>query len=431
MTLTAVARPQLPARMREAATRETRLLITLAWAHQVIPSYLQVRNAGRSGTQASNTVALDPTSAMVSNALTAIYVFVVLIVLARSLHNHRTFRSTLALSALLSFWSAAFVVTSYLDGPQKLTALLFPLTALTLWLRPPCLRALSTLGVLTAISASLSLILAVLQPSVGLVGGNTKALYGSTPLVGTILGGPYSQGNVLGIVLALGFPFIALIEGKAARRSAFAVVLAALVWSASRTSLSAVAAVILMSFVILRRTHAGKPSSLVRTVAPLVTTAAVCAYLPFASSDPTRFTARGQIWAYSLDYWPGHALIGFGSHAYEKILGLSHGLGGQYTHGHNLLVNTLVTGGMLGVALLVGLLLVAASAARQHQDSGFSAPLLFLISMLTLGWFEASFASTELTDFAFWFPLTIILLGRSTPPNNMAAKNATVRPAAR
>jgi O-antigen ligase len=110
----------------------------------------------------------------------------------------------------------------------------------------------------------------------------------------------------------------------------------------------------------------------------LVVTGALVLALPMFTRDPEAFTNRGYIWAVSLDAWSENPWVGNGSDWYQDIAGYHTDLGGYAFHGHNQLVQALVTGGVIYAVLLVVQMVVSSVCAVRdaRRGSTFSASYL-------------------------------------------------------
>jgi hypothetical protein len=147
----------------------------------------------------------------------------------------------------------------------------------------------------------------------------------------------------------MGLPSILLIPRRRIRGTLAGLSVLALVWSSSRGSLLALGMMILAVLLLklFKRHRFGAGLLIV-----LAAMALVCV-LPFLTHDPTAYTNRGHIWQQSLLAWSVDEVWGLGSAWYALVGASSEALGATVFHGHNQLVQLLVTGGY-ALAFLVG-----------------------------------------------------------------------------
>jgi hypothetical protein len=159
----------------------------------------------------------------------------------------------------------------------------------------------------------------------------------------------------------------------------------ALVWSAARSTIGAAVALALVA-VVLSLLPVGRRAVPGRLV--VWGALGLVAVLPFVTSSPGAFTNRGGIWAASLAHWRDHPWTGNGSDFYTRIAQTSGDLGGTVYHGHNEMVQLLVTvqratrtpgGVVVGVSVLLAL--AGASlleVSLQLEAGGVFIPVLLL-----------------------------------------------------
>jgi O-antigen ligase len=145
-----------------------------------------------------------------------------------------------------------------------------------------------------------------------------------------------------------------------------AAVLAALVWTASRSSLAAALAA-LGCAAALRLLPQGLRVA-AATGALLVSVGTVVA-LPLVTSAPTAFSNRGLIWNLSLATVETSPLTGHGAAYYSTVGQYVNPLPRTAYHGHNEFVHVLVTGGVAYLVLLGVLLAVAVVHALRHLNT--------------------------------------------------------------
>lgn len=282
----------------------------------------------------------------------------------------------------------------------------------------PTIQVLRTLVPLLIATAAAAFVIGVVDPSVGLAQSGREK--GFVPGVG-LLAGMFEQENNLGQFLALGLPLLLLVRDPRRRAVAVVVVLAPLVWSASRGSMMT-AAVDLVLMALLPRIADRR----LRTVAERWAVA-VCAFVLAAlplllRPDFKAFSARGGIWSTSLEsWWHTNPLFGLGATWYEQMLTDSASpLLASATHAHNQLVQWAVTGGLV-LLVLAGLQWTAATVVTTRPYARQDVLGAVVMSGLCVnGWLEYDFG--YLDGVLFWpftFPVLAVLLfcrDRGRPP---------------
>ena len=398
-------------------------IIGLAWAFGVLPSVLGLLRSGRQGNQFT-VVAATGLPAHVATALSGVLVFFCCRLILQHLHKP-TAASIGYLGAFLAPWFALVVLSGYnagyLTGRQFFV---YPVIAVAFWLSSPPLDVARTVGILAAVTAIASMLLALVSqlPLVnGGPAGSGKAIIGHGPL---LLAGPYSDANGFALTLALAAPAALLIQRTGPRIAALSSIGLALLWSAGRTSLIAATAGIAVYFVTQGRSW--------RALRGIGLTAAVVGVglvvlTPLLEKSPTAFTSRGAVWTASLADWQHHHLwLGGGPFYFERSELLSYLFSFNILAGHNLVVDTLVRGGIVGILALAAL--VTALIRRSVYLSRFSAfPLAFAITFIFGSWLEVPLSVTNLGSlgYACWLPLALIIfakrdLGEAPEPSLVA-----------
>lgn len=277
----------------------------------------------------------------------------------------------------------------------------------------PDVRRLRVLGYLMAVTAAASVLLGALMPAHGIyrnlagdVVVDDKQLIPSGILVGI-----FTQGNNLGQFLALGLPMVFLIRRAGVRIAAVAVTLLAIVWSASRGSLFAIG-LAGVGYVVLRVCA----PAVRRVVAPiliLAVTAVIC-WVPLTTTDLLAYTNRGLIWMESLRAWATSPVVGLGSEYYQRLGGSSGRIAGSVFHGHNQLIQLLVTGGIVLVILTAVLLGVATVRATKDAADGQLLGITFLLLLLGTGLLERTISFVDNVNLlvSAMLPLIFIVAGR-------------------
>jgi O-antigen ligase len=119
--------------------------------------------------------------------------------------------------------------------------------------------------------------------------------------------------------------------------------------------------------------------------------AAAVLVLPFLSWNGDAFTGRGAIWKASLGAWKESPLLGLGVNWFKAAADSTFwtDLGGFLPpHGHNLVVDTLVKSGLVGLCILALVLWAAIRSTRaigvsSHQIACFGYLIAFLVISMT------------------------------------------------
>ncbi|MEU3453001.1 O-antigen ligase family protein [Micromonospora sp. NPDC006766] len=388
-------------------------LIVLAWARMLAPQVMQLLDTGRPDFNSKE--ALVPAlGEALGNGLTLLFLLVAAGLGAHGLWRRRPAgRRWLAvgLAAPLAI-EVAGLLNGQLPGP---VAAAFPLAAVAIWAQRPREEVLGVIGVLGGLTALGSMLFAAVRPDLALLSG--EAAGEKSVLLGGLLAGPYLHSNVLGLALALSVAFVFQLRPPLLRWTCLTLILAALLWTGSRTSQLAVGA-ILLSYLLVRllRGRSWPVSAVLAAGALLVVV------VPVVTTDPESFSKRGRIWAALLHRWSESPLIGWGPKIFQQEPALAAELGGQFSHGHNAVVQLLVIGGLLALLPFALLCWVAWRRSTLLAANGGTAALLFLVGLAHVSWLEASHLSTTLAGYATWLPLlTIALTGPASPVRPGAA----------
>ncbi|SCL52938.1 Membrane protein involved in the export of O-antigen and teichoic acid [Micromonospora citrea] len=382
-------------------------LIVVAWLRIVSAQTMQLLTAGRP-TFNSREVGGSPVADLIGDGLTLLYLLLAAGLAAHGLWRHRPtgYRwLAVALAALLAIECAALL---HGQTPGAVAAA-FPLTAIAIWAQRPRTAVLGVIGALAGLTALGSMIFAVVRPDLALLTG--AAAGDKTVLLGGLLTGPYLHSNVLGLALALGVAFVFYLRHPALRWTCLALILVALYWTGSRTSQLAAAAVVGSYLAIRLLRGQSWPASVLFAAGALLV-----GVVPLVTSDPASFSERGQIWGGLLERWSESPLVGWGPEVFQDpaVTAL---IGGQFNHGHNVMVQLLVVGGLVALVPFVLLCALAWKRAAALTAGGQPAPLLFLVALAQVSWLEASHVSTTLTGYVTWLPiLAIALATRPTAP---------------
>jgi hypothetical protein len=302
---------------------------------------------------------------------------------------------------------------------QALTAplLAYPLIVIAVWQSAPPLRVFATLGWLTIITAAGSLVLGIRSPDLVTL-SNAGFIEKVVFVDQAALAGPFSHPNTFGSVLALGLPSVLLISNRRVKVAGFALIAVAVGWSASRTSIGTVLA--LLALLMLTRAYATGSVRRFVTRSGVVASVAVLCWLPLTATDAS-FNYRGSVWAGSLVRWKADAWTGGGPNAFREQGRFSNYLGEYAFHGHNLLMDALVVGGLAYVVVLGAVVAGLASRAGKAWAAGALLPIAFTVAFLVNGMLEVStnFWLPSPTGLVVWFSVCAVLFAfpGTVPPD--------------
>ncbi|WP_370591677.1 O-antigen ligase family protein [Quadrisphaera oryzae] len=258
-------------------------------------------------------------------------------------------------------------------------------------------------GYLALAVGGLSLILAFSVPDVALV---VSGVSEDKPLLfGTLLAGPFTQSNVLGLFLVAGLPFTLELRRRRSRWLGGALIVWALLWTGSRTSLTAAACVV----GIVTICHWRRRLALVLSITALAVCSFLMIFLPFTVNRLSDYSGRGSIWRESLKAFSEHPLLGGGPRFYLVSQTYNNSLGPAAFHGHNTFVHTISTTGIVGLLALSTFFLVATLVAIRFFADGRSGPLLFLVVLAVTSVYETSLAFDNLAWILRLAPLLVLL----------------------
>jgi O-antigen ligase len=309
-----------------------------------------------------------------------------------------------ALVLLLAPWVYLVCRDLYADTSPRLGSLLYPLVVIAVWVLRPRLDRLSLLGYLVGLTAVLSLAIAAFRPDKGLftaVSGRLIAPDKQIVPLGVLVG-PFTDGNNLAQFLVIGLATIGLVPRRGRRLLLGACTAFAIVFTSSRSSLAAMVAALLVGLVMAALPRVGR--AVVGSVAVAIAIT-VMASLPLLTHDDAAFTNRGAVWRVGLREWSTDPFFGLGSRYYVTIGQFANALGGTAFHGHNQLVQTLVTGGLVYLALTAAMMATLVAAAVRWARWGRSVPVALLVAFFLSCTLEVSFG---VVDRGFLFAVTVV-----------------------
>lgn len=280
------------------------------------------------------------------------------------------------------------VVSSLASGGDVVPTIIAFVTVVSFWVRPPGVELIRQIAGWGVVSCVISLILGATLPAYGLmpsVSGDQsdKAIVG-----GTLLSGMFNHSNTLGAVAVLILPLVFLFRRRSTVIFSVAVTLAALLWSASRTSIIAAIAMALAWVAVLLLRRSNRLAVSVVSLA-VITASFLVALVPFVTEDPTAFTSRGQIWIFARGAFEASPIFGNGVSFFQDIWAVNNGLFKDAQHAHNSLLTQLTTLGVVGglglVLLMLSCVLISLAYARAGR---------FQLSMYIIVWLVLSIGET-------------------------------------
>ncbi|MCV7185731.1 O-antigen ligase family protein [Mycolicibacterium murale] len=289
-------------------------------------------------------------------------------------------------AALISPWIILYPGFLFFEGLEfSARELVYPIFVLAVCVVRPTVDELvsvvAKIGVVTAICAVL---LGVFLPSIAYMPASWNA---DKQILGeAILMGMYAHSNQLGTVLALSIPFIVGAYSGVKRNLYLVVVVVASVWSASRSSLLAIAAFCLVGLIIAVF-NAGKSRALNAQLyaGAVVVACGVAVWLPISTENLDAYTSRGLIWQMSLEYWSKAFWLGWGPEILSTDNELTWMIGARPKTSHNIWLTFATTGGVLAVvAFLIAFGLLTVFAMKAYR-LGWSTPMLFALMLALIG----------------------------------------------
>lgn len=358
------------------------ILILVVWAWSVVPRLIQTLTAPKYRVRIGEAGIPDTAIAALSETALTLLLFAVCgICVLRALDPGR--RASLAgLLVPLAPWMYV-VVRDLFDGDKpRMLAFVYPAVVGALWSLRPSMQLLRYVGLLTGLAAVLSLLLGALLPEKGVfrLSSGETVLQDKAVLPWGILVGFLNQGNNLGVLLVLGVPFVAMLPRWRSRLPLLAACLLALLWTASRGSLAALAALTVAAGILaLVPRDWRKGVGVLMALSPL----ALAGVLPLRVTDPLAFTNRGMIWITSRSWWGENLWFGRSSNWYHEVASTTERISSSAFHGHNQPMHLGVTGGVLLLILTAAFLVMAAVRAADWSASGDISGVVYLVALGT------------------------------------------------
>lgn len=392
----------------------TPLLIVTMWLYATIPALLQVTLGVRPKTDVGEEVQLLPLAAQ-SQQLLKYAIFAV-----AGLAAFQTLgRRRLAVPRTILLYVApglAVTLSAAVSTPEALgpSVLLYVFVGIVVAAHHDRAALGKLLGRITGVTALLSLAMGV--AGLGLYsGGDAKGgLFGDS-----LLAGPTFHPNTLGMLLALGIPWIALVPPGRRRRLYLVAAVLALTWAASRTSWVALA----VAFAMFATWRAIPRDRVMHAFGPAGLLLGYMAIIPagiymVATAELSQFSGRPYIWRGSLDLVEARPWLGWGPSAFldaaeRGFLGFDR-FASLAAHAHSLLLQQLVTAGLLGLlALLVLMTRILVTSWRAGRNDAAAPLMMWPLVYLMTGWLEvpAGFYDTAVLSWLVWPALAICTVG--------------------
>lgn len=268
------------------------------------------------------------------------------------------------------FASIAFANLAASGGEVRSGSRIALLLALTIWSIQPQLEDLRLLGIAGMVIVAISL---ALLPSGKAWMPAADIVLQEKAIIGTqLLAGPFGQSNVLGMALGVTMPFVFLFRRVGTRLAAFGLMGFFLVLTGSRSTLVGIAGALVIALVM-----ACVRDRLLSGIIGLLGAGALLAlgmWVPLTTNDPQAFTQRGSIWMISRATW--------GTSTESLLFGQGlgyYGIGGHFAlfdhgsptyHGHNELVSTMTTSGLVSLAAFLTIIGTALFGAFRFRGRG-------------------------------------------------------------
>jgi O-Antigen ligase len=374
-----------PRRLDEAS-----VLIVMTWMTVVIPRVVQSLTAPKYKTIVNDTIPYSRATSFLSHLFTVLLIgFCAVIVVRRSAELPTDRRRVLVF--VLAPWIYLTIRDVYAAGHFHIQNLEYPAIAIAVWALRPRLQKLVLLGYLSVVLVAISLLMGIFLPAKGILHLVTGDLVtpDKTILPWGALIGPLTSENNLGQVLVLGLPLIALAPRRSVRVVVVLLTAFTIVWTASRSSIAALAIGGLIVFALQLRSPRGRR---VMSAALLLLAGCLMIVIPLVTTGGRDFSNRGYIWIASLHGWSQHRIFGLGTQWYSTLAKYEEGLGGFAFHGHNTFVQIVATGGLISLVLVAIVALIALGSSVRWAGRGVTFPAVLLGTFFVSATLEVSFA---------------------------------------
>ena len=323
--------------------------------------------------------------------------------------------------AVLAPWFCILMRDLYSGLPTPDSVLYVMVVLALAALRPDPRRILVTLGVLVMLTAVIALALGFLLPSAGVLRDSKGSAFQRSdktvfPSLG-LLQGMFTSENNLGTYISIGSAAVVMLRPWWLRLSGLGIIVFAVLWSSSRSSMFALACMLVVGIVVWAIAESGwrRAAAVVARVATFAAILTMCA-LPLMGWGDDAFTDRGFIWNRALAEWSWRAyLFGFGHDWFEHVAesDTSPLTVGAY-QGHNQFVQFLVTGGVVFAFIAVGSLLAQTYAITRPTSRYLTIAAMLVTGIGAGGFLEVPLGFVDRS--VFWtvtvVPLTVLFFAR-------------------
>lgn len=410
------SRPAVSRPILSSGVWSFRILAILLWAACTLPTTLLLFQTAR---VFGETTAYTPETQTLRYALIGAVSAWALVIINRRVADlaSRPFGVFIVL-AIATFYPAA---AAYFHGggsmDELLTAAVSLLIVLALFSVSVTWEDLSIVGALGAATGAVSLGMAQLRPESAFV----------LEEGGRALAGPFNNSNYLGTVLVLSLPFALLIRKRLHRALACVLIVWPILMGGSTTGIATLAVFAALGIVLLVGTTPSFRGSLLG-VASVVALAAMM-LLPMVVSDERSLTGRGAIWLYARNNVNDFIPFGAGREWFTEN---SLAIGFQAHHGHHLLLDPLIVGGLpfAGVVFILMLMLIR-SGVRAAGSGDTIAPAMFAVTLVLAGglgnFFILDLRDLRYTATGFVIIAILSITTRRTAQGSPGGESATPR----
>ncbi len=297
-------------------------------------------------------------------------------------------RNVTGLLLLLLAFNVPYVLSPAPPAPADLPKILLAnLFIAALWQTGAAIAELKWLPITITAVGVYSLLGGLVIPDFMMYSQNSiKAI-----IPGWELAGPFGHGNALGMYCAVAFALVPLVPRLRWQLFCGAVLFVTILASASRTSVIA-AGIVLMWWAVCRF-RSVVSIRLLGTVLASVTATAMLVF-PFLAWKPDAWSGRASVWAASIDVWQHSPIVGLGVNWFltEARWWGNIAVWAYVGTGHNLVVDTLVKSGIVGLLVLAPVLIGAIIVARRLPGAQQIAIFGFLIAFFVTASTEALWA---------------------------------------
>ncbi len=323
--------------------------------------------------------------------------------------------------AVLAPWLCILLRDLYSGSPTPDSVLYVMVVLALAALRPDPRRVLATLGGLVLLTALIAVALGLLLPGAGVLRDSSGAGFQRSdktvfPSLG-LLQGMFTSENNLGTYISIGYASVAMLRPWWLRLSGLGVIGFAILWSSSRSSMFALACMLVVGILVWAVGEFGsrRAASVAARIATFSAIIIMCV-LPLMGWGDDAFTDRGFIWNRALEQWSSRALLfGFGHDWFQHVAesDTSPLSAGAY-QGHNQFVQFLVTGGMLFAFVAVVSILLQTYAITAPTSRYLTIAAMLVTGICATGFLEVPLGFVDRST--FWtvtiVPLTVLFFAR-------------------